>query len=63
MVSASIIWRFKFPALSNGYVMSKASCFSFYDICVNSKSLYLEALAEPVKDGDELIIVTLIAGG
>ena len=36
---------------------------NYIDIYVNGKSTYPEELAQPVKDGDELSIVFIIAGG
>jgi molybdopterin converting factor small subunit len=36
---------------------------SFYDICINLRSSQTDPLSEPVKNGDELLIITIIAGG
>ena len=52
-----------FPGIKGRLCDEKGNLLSVYDICVNSHSSYPEALTESVKDGDELTIITLIAGG
>jgi len=41
----------------------KGKLLSYVDIYVNLESSYPEELAKPVKDGDELSITLMIAGG
>lgn len=53
----------RFPGIKERLCDEKGELLSFYDIYVNSQSCYPEELAKPLKDGDELTIVTIIAGG
>lgn len=53
----------QFPGIKQRLCDDEGKLLSFYDIYVNSESSYPEELAKPVKDGDELTVVTLIAGG
>lgn len=53
----------QFPGIKQRLCDEEGKLLSFYDIYVNSESSYPEELAKPVKDGDELTVVTLIAGG
>jgi len=53
----------KFPGIKQQLLDEQGKLRSFYDICVNLRSSQTDPLAEPVKDGDELLIITVIAGG
>jgi len=53
----------QFPGIKQRLCDDEGKLLSFYEIYVNSESSYPEELAKPVKDGDELTVVTLIAGG
>lgn len=53
----------QFPGIKQRLCDDEGKLLSFYDIYVNSESSYPEELAKPVKDGDELTVVTVIAGG
>lgn len=53
----------KSPGIKQQLLDEQGKLRSFYDICVNLKSSQTDPLAELVKDGDELLIITIIAGG
>ncbi len=53
----------QFPGIKQRLCDDEGKLLSFYDIYVNSESSYPEEFAKPVKDGDELTVVTVIAGG
>lgn len=53
----------KLPGIKQQLLDEQGKLRSFYDICVNLKSSQTDPLAELVKDGDELLIITIIAGG
>ena len=53
----------RFPGIKRGLCDEKGQLKLYYDIYVNSASSYPEELAKPVKDGDELVIVIIAAGG
>ncbi|MBM3150235.1 MAG: MoaD/ThiS family protein [Chloroflexi bacterium] len=53
----------KFPGMKQQLLDEQGKLHSFYDICVNLRSSQTDPLTEPVKDGDELLIITVIAGG
>ncbi|MBM3166373.1 MAG: MoaD/ThiS family protein [Chloroflexi bacterium] len=53
----------KFPGMKQQLLDEQGKLRSFYDICVNLQSSQTDPLSEPVKDGDELLIITVIAGG
>lgn len=52
-----------FPAIESKLFDKKGRLLNYVDIYVNMKSSYPEELAMPVKDGDELTITLMIAGG
>ena len=53
----------KFPGMKKLLCNEQGKLHSFYDIYVNSENFYPEELDKPVKDGDKLIIVSVVAGG
>jgi len=53
----------QFPRIKQGLFDGNGKLHSHIDIYVNGESAYPEMLAKPVKDGDELRVVFLIAGG
>ncbi len=53
----------QFPAIKQGLFDKDGKLLNYVDIYVNGESAYPDELAKPVKDGDELHIVLIIAGG
>lgn len=53
----------RFPAIEPKLFDKKAKLLNYIEIYVNAKSSYPEELAMPVKDGDVLTIILMIAGG
>jgi len=53
----------RFPAIESKLFDKKGKLLNYIEIYVNSKSSYPEELAMPVKDGDVLTIILMIAGG
>ena len=53
----------KFPGLKQKLRDEKGQLNPFYEVFVNSESSYPEELAKAVKDGDELMITVVFAGG
>jgi molybdopterin converting factor small subunit len=53
----------KFHALKKALLNKNGRLKSNYAICVNQEDAHHEALAKPVKDGDNIHIILLIAGG
>lgn len=53
----------QFPGLKPRLFDKKGKLRNYIDIYVNQESAYPEELAKPVRDGDELHITLLIAGG
>ncbi|MFC2020691.1 MoaD/ThiS family protein [Chloroflexota bacterium] len=53
----------RFPELRGWLYRKDGKLNNFIDIFVNMESAYPEELAKPVKDGDTLDIIALIAGG
>ena len=53
----------QFPAIRTGLFGKDGKLLNYVDIYVNGESAYPEELAKTVKDGDELHIVLIIAGG
>ena len=52
-----------FPETNKVLFDNDGNLLGYVDIYVNGESAYPEELAKPVKDGDELHIVLIIAGG
>lgn len=53
----------QFPQLEPALFDKQGRLLNYVDVYVNYDSSYPEALAKPVKDGDELYITLLISGG
>ena len=53
----------QFPSLRKYVFDKKNRLLNYVDVYVNLESSYPEELAKPVKDGDELDITLIIAGG
>lgn len=53
----------QFPGIEKGLFDKKGKLLNYVDIYVNLQSAFPEELAKPVKDGDELHLVLIIAGG
>ena len=53
----------QFPQIRQGLFGKDGKLLNYVDIYVNQESAYPEELAKPVKDGDELHITLIIAGG
>jgi len=53
----------QFPGMETRLFDKKGRLLNYVDIYVNLESSYPEELAKPVKDGDELSITLMIAGG
>jgi molybdopterin converting factor small subunit len=53
----------QFPRIKPGLFGKDGKLLNYVDIYVNYESSYPEELARPVKDGDELHITLIIAGG
>jgi len=53
----------RFPDTKNWLFEKDGNLLRLVDIYVNGESAYPEELAKPVKDGDELHIIVIIAGG
>jgi len=53
----------KFPGIKRELLNEQGKLHSYYDICVNLRSSHVDPLSEPVHDGDELLVITVIAGG
>jgi len=53
----------QFPSIKNGLFNKNGKLLNYVDIYVNLESTYPEELAKSVKDGDEIHLVLIIAGG
>jgi molybdopterin converting factor small subunit len=53
----------RYPGMETRLFDKKGKLLNYIDIYVNTESSYPEELAKPVKDGDELSITLMIAGG
>ena len=53
----------RFPETEKVLFDNNGKLLAYVDIYVNGESAYPDELAKPVKDGDELHIVLIIAGG
>ena len=53
----------RFPSIEPQLFNKKGTLYNYVEIYANSKSTYPEELAFPVKDGDELTIILMLAGG
>ena len=53
----------QFPEIEPRLFDKKGKLRNYVDIYVNQESAYPEGLAKPVRDGDEIHITMIIAGG
>jgi sulfur-carrier protein len=53
----------QYPGLRTVLFANDGTLLDYVDIYVNGQSSYHEGLAKPVRDGDELTVILLIAGG
>lgn len=53
----------QFPGLNAVLLDSSRKLFDYVDIYVNGESIYGQGLTRPVREGDELHIILMIAGG
>jgi molybdopterin converting factor small subunit len=53
----------RFPDIKSKLFDKKDTLLNYVEIYVNAKTSYPEELAMPVKDGDVLTIILMIAGG
>ena len=53
----------KFPGIEASLFDSKGKLLSVVEIYVNMESAYPDELAKPVKNGDEIHITLMLAGG
>lgn len=53
----------KFPGIKESLFDSKGRLLSVVEIYVNMESAYPDELAKPVKEGDEIHIILMLAGG
>lgn len=53
----------QFPGIETGLFGKNGKLLNYVEIYVNLESSYPEELAKPVRDGDELHTVLIIAGG
>ena len=53
----------QFPGMKKQLFTKTGNLFENLIISVNGESAYPKELAKPVKDGDEIIVVFMIAGG
>jgi len=53
----------QFPSIEKALFDKKGKLLNYIDIYINGESSYPEELSKPVKEGDELHIVIIIAGG
>ncbi len=53
----------QFPGLKPAMFQQNGKLHNYLDVYINGKSAYPEELIKPVKDGDKLHIVMVLAGG
>ncbi len=53
----------QFPGVRTVLFDDNGALLDYVDITVNGESSYHEGLTKPVREGDELLIILLIAGG
>ena len=53
----------QFPNIKKGLFDKHGKLLNYVDIYVNGESAYPEELVKSVKDGDELSLILIIAGG
>jgi MoaD family protein len=53
----------RYPGIKQQLLNEQGKLRDYYDVCVNLQSSQADPLSEPIHDGDELLIITVIAGG
>ena len=53
----------RFPGLENSLFEKKGKLLNIVEIFINMESAYPDELGKPVKDGDEIYITLMLAGG
>ena len=53
----------QFPGIEKGVFDKKGNLRNIIEIYINLESAYPDELAKPVKDGDEIYITLVLAGG
>jgi len=53
----------RYLGIKQQLVNKQGKLHNYYDVCVNLQCSYADPLSEQVHDGDELLIITVIAGG
>lgn len=53
----------KYPRMKEALFDSKGTLHNYVEVYVNMESAYPEELAKPVRDGDEIHITIMLAGG
>ena len=53
----------QFPGMKEGLFDKKGKLLNVVEIYVNQKSAYPDEMAKPVKDGDEIHVILMLAGG
>ena len=53
----------QFPGMANALFDKKGKLFNAIEIYINQKSAYPDELVKPVKDGDDIHITLMLAGG
>jgi len=53
----------QFPDMRNALFDKKGKLLNAVEIYINQKSAYPDELAKPVKDGDDIHITLMLAGG
>lgn len=52
-----------FPAMEEALFKKKGQLHPYVEIYINLETAYPDELAKPVKDGDEIHIIVMLAGG
>jgi molybdopterin converting factor small subunit len=53
----------QYPAMKEGLFDKKGKLLNVVEVYVNNESAYPEELAKSVKDGDEIQLILMLAGG
>jgi molybdopterin converting factor small subunit len=53
----------QFPGMEKALFAKKDKLLNFVEVYVNNSSLHPNELSKPVKDGDEIHLVIMLAGG
>ena len=53
----------QYPGMREGLFDKKGKLLNVVEVYVNNESAYPEELAKPVRDGDEIHLILMLAGG